>query len=135
VADLQVSPDAVNIGVGQKQTLFVAAFDRQGNVLPTARFTFASSDTTIARVNGDGVVVGLRAGLSRVDVVAQSRKVAVAVFVTAPGASPPDARPDVRTDAAVALRLDPPTLSLLPGETTRVTATPLHPDGSAAPAV
>ena len=147
VADLQVSPEAVTVGVGQKQTLFVAAFDRQGNVLPTARFAFASSDTTIARVNGDGVVVGLRAGLARVDVVAQSRKVAVAVFVTAPGGAPADARPDARgdtradaradtrTDPAAALRLDPPALTLLPGETARVTGTPLHPDGSAAPAV
>lgn len=135
VADLQVSPDAVNVGVGQKQTLFVAAFDRQGNVLPTARFAFASSDTTIARVNGDGVVVGLKAGLARVDVVAQSRKVAIAVFVIAPGGSPPDPRPEVRADGAAALRLDPPALSLLPGETARVTATPLHPDGSAASAV
>ena len=135
VADLQVSPDAVNVGVGQKQTLFVAAFDRQGNVLPTARFAFASSDTTIARVNGDGVVVGLKAGLARVDVMAQSRKVAVAVFVIAPGGSPPDPRPEVRSDGAAALRLDPPALSLLPGETARVTATPLHPDGSAASAV
>jgi uncharacterized protein YjdB len=139
VADLQVSPDAVTVGVGQKQTLFVAAFDRQGNVLPTARFAFASSDTTIARVNGDGVVVGLRAGLARVDVLAQSRKVAIAVFVTAPGGSPADPRPDTRgdtrADAAAALRLDPPALTLLPGETARITGTPLHPDGSTAPAV
>ena len=140
VADLQVSPEAVTVGVGQKQTLFVAAFDRQGNVLPTARFAFASSDTTIARVNGDGVVVGLRAGLARVDVLAQSRKVAVAVFVTAPGGSPADPRPDPPGDArgnapAAALRLDPPALTLLPGETSRISGTPLHPDGSAAPAV
>ena len=61
VAEVQVTPETVTVGVGQKQTLFVAAFDRQGNILPTARFAFSSSDSTIARVNGEGVVVGLRA--------------------------------------------------------------------------
>lgn len=140
VAELQVSPETVTVGVGQKQTLFVAAFDRQGNVLPTARIGFASSDSMIARVNGEGVVVGLRAGLARVDVMAQDRKVAVAVFVTAPGGgSAPDprsdARPDGRAEPVAALRLDPPALRLLPGESGRLTATPLHSDGTPAAAV
>jgi len=133
VADLQVSPESLTLGVGQKQTLFVAAFDRQGNVLPTARVGFASSDTTVARVNGEGVVVGLQAGLARVDVMAQDRKVAVAVFVTSPTSAPRVASAPAGT--AAALRLDPPALTLLPGETGRITGTPLHADGSAAPAV
>ena len=139
VAEVQVTPETVTVGVGQKQTLFVAAFDRQGNILPTARFVFSSSDSTIARVNGEGVVVGLRAGLAKVEARAQDRRAAIAVFVTAPPGAQPSPRDvpagsatDVSgTDPAGTLRFDTPTVTLLPGETRRVTASPLRSDGSA----
>ena len=49
VAEIQVTPESLTLPVGQKQTLFAAAFDRQGNVLPTARIAFVSSDTLIVR--------------------------------------------------------------------------------------
>jgi uncharacterized protein YjdB len=135
VAEVQVTPETVTVGVGQKQTLFVAAFDRQGNILPTARFAFSSSDSTIARVNGEGVVVGLRAGLAKVEARAQDQRAAVAVFVTAPSGAEP-ARQDAPADAAASsgaaepagtLRIDPAAVTLLPGETRRVTAAPLVP--------
>jgi uncharacterized protein YjdB len=143
VAEVQVTPASVTVGVGQKQTLFVAAFDRQGNVLPTARFTFVSSDSTIARVNGDGVVVGLRAGLAKVEARAQDQRAAVAVFVTAPAGGQPAthdppaaqaAQPagPAAADAAGTLRFDPPAVILLPGESQRVTASPVRGDGTAA---
>ena len=99
VAEVQVTPETVTVGVGQKQTLFVAAFDRQGNVLPTARFSFSSSDSSIARVNGEGVVVGLRAGLAKVEARAQDQRAAIAVFVTAPTGGQP-APQDLPADAA-----------------------------------
>ena len=143
VAEVQVTPETVTVGVGQKQTLFVAAFDRQGNVLPTARFSFSSSDSTIARVNGEGVVVGLRAGLAKVEARAQDRRAAIAVFVTAPpGAAPTrldtlagaGAGPN-GTESGGKLRFDTPAVTLLPGETRRVTATPLQGDGSAGTSV
>lgn len=136
VAEVQVTPETVTVGVGQKQTLFVAAFDRQGNVLPTARFSFSSSDSSIARVNGEGVVVGLRAGLAKVEARAQDQRAAIAVFVTAPTGGQP-APQDLPADAAApgsgagaaTLRIDPPAVILLPGESRRVTATPLRGDG------
>lgn len=137
VAEVQVTPETVTVGVGQKQTLFVAAFDRQGNILPTARFAFSSSDSTIARVNGEGVVVGLRAGLAKVEARAQDQRAAIAVFVTAPAGAQP-ARQDAPAEAAAvpggvdtagALRFDPPAVTVLPGETRRVAAT--RSDGSA----
>jgi dipeptidyl aminopeptidase/acylaminoacyl peptidase len=158
VAELQVTPSSVTVQVGRKQTLFVAAFDAQGNVLPTARFAFRSSDSSVARVDGEGVVVGITPGLARVDVLSQNRRVAVAVFVTAPGAAagtpPTAAEPSVSppapaqqtpgkpapvaqadAPAPAALRLDPATLLLLPGESLRLSTIFAAPDGSAADAV
>ncbi len=141
VAEVQVTPETLTLGIGQKQDLFAAAFDKQGNLLPTARFAFGSSDTTIARVSPEGTVVGLRAGLARIEVRAQERRVAVAVFVTAPGGTLTAAARDSLATAssapavgglAAAIALDPAALSLLPGETGRFTARPLRGDGTPA---
>ncbi len=148
VADIQVTPSSLTLAVGQRQTLFAAAFDRQGNLLPTATIAFVSSDTAIARVGSDGTVVGLHAGLAKVEARAQNRRAAVAIFVTAPGgaaASPPDpdAAPPASSAAAppaagtgggiAALVLDPPSLALLPGETARLAVRAVRSDGAAAP--
>ncbi|HEY0351778.1 MAG TPA: hypothetical protein VGC48_06620, partial [Gemmatimonadales bacterium] len=45
VAEVQVTPETMTLGVGQKQTLFATAFDQRGNLIPAAKFTFWSSDT------------------------------------------------------------------------------------------
>lgn len=139
-AEIQVTPETLTIGVGRKQTLFAAVFDRQGNVLPTVRVTYASSDTTIVRVADDGTVVGLRAGLARIEARAQERRAAVAVFVTESGAPPVSARDTTSTSTAAsavaaALKLDPPTLTLMPGEPGRFTVSALGSDGSPVGAV
>ena len=43
--EVQVTPETMTLGVGQKQTIFAAAYDRQGNLISSAKFTFWSSDT------------------------------------------------------------------------------------------
>jgi len=117
VAEVQVTPETMTLAVGQAQTVFAAAFDRQGNLISNARFTFRSSDTTIARVGADGVVVGLAPGLARVEARAQTRRGSLAVLVTgadgAAGTTPGTAgRPE-----GVTLTTEPASLRLLPGET------------------
>src|SRR5262249_6718932 len=53
VAEVQVAPQTLTLGVGQKQTIFAAAFDRAGNLISNARFSFWTSDSSIARVQSD----------------------------------------------------------------------------------
>jgi uncharacterized protein YjdB len=120
IAEVQVTPETMTLGVGQKQTVFAAAFDRQGNLISNARFSFRSSDTTIARVEPEGVVVGLAPGLARVEAHAQTRRGSVAVLVTgtdgaatAPGGTAPRIE-------GVTLTFEPASLRLLPGETARL---------------
>ena len=47
-SELQVTPETMTLGVGQKQPIFASAYDRQGNIISSAKFSFWSSDTAIA---------------------------------------------------------------------------------------
>ena len=49
----------MTLGVGQRQPIFASAYDRQGNLIASAKFTFWSSDTAIARVSREGTVLGV----------------------------------------------------------------------------
>ena len=66
-SELQVTPETMTLGVGQKQTIFAAAYDRQGNLISSAKFAFWSSDTLVAKVGPDGTVVGVSPGLAKVE--------------------------------------------------------------------
>ncbi|HZA92132.1 MAG TPA: Ig-like domain-containing protein, partial [Gemmatimonadales bacterium] len=65
ISEVQVTPETMTLGVGQKQALFAAAFDARGNLMASAKFTFWSSDTLIAKVRKDGSVVGVAPGLAK----------------------------------------------------------------------
>ena len=62
--EVQITPETMTLGVGQRQPLFATAYDRQGNLIPNARFTFLSSDTLIAKVTREGAVLGVSPGLT-----------------------------------------------------------------------
>ena len=66
-SELQVTPETMTLGVGQRQTIFAAAYDRQGNLISSAKFAFWSSDTLVAKVGPDGTVVGVSPGLAKVE--------------------------------------------------------------------
>ena len=81
MAEVQVAPQTLTLGVGQKQTIFAAAFDRSGNLISNARFTFWTSDSSIARVQTDGTVTGVKPGLAKVEARTQGRRASLAVLV------------------------------------------------------
>jgi len=119
----------MTLGVGQKQALFAAAFDAPGNLIAAAKFTFWSSDTMIARVRKDGTVLGITPGLAKIEARSQGRRASMAVLIT--GSAPADAagsRPG-STSASV-LTLEPPSATLYPGETVRITAQAIRGDGT-----
>lgn len=129
VTEVQVTPETMTLGVGQRQPLFATAFDARGNLMASAKFTFWSSDTMIAQVRKDGTVVGINPGLAKIEARSQGRRASMAVLIT--GSAPGDpAR--ARAVAAAVLSLDPAAASLVPGESIRITPRAVRGDGSPA---
>jgi hypothetical protein len=125
VAEVQVTPETMTLSVNQRQPLFAAAYDRQGNLLSTAKFTFWSSDTLVVRVMRDGRVVGVAPGLAKVEARVQGRRASMAVLITG-------GRTDsVAVPAGSVLTLDPGAVALLPGESLALSTRAILQDGSA----
>ncbi|MBA3496277.1 MAG: PD40 domain-containing protein [Gemmatimonadales bacterium] len=123
--EVQVTPETMTLGVGQRQPIFAAAYDRQGNLMPSARFTFWSSDTVIARVSREGTVQGVAPGLAKVEARTQGKRASLAVLITGSAAGHSGS-----TAAGTILTLDPASAVLLPGERLEVTPQALHEDGT-----
>lgn len=124
IAEVQVTPETMTLGVNQRQTLFAAAYDRQGNLVPSAKFAFWSSDTLIARVMRNGTVVGVGPGLAKVEARVQGRRASMAVLIT------PAKGDSVPVPPGTVLTLSPSALALLPGERASLSAQALAEDGS-----
>ena len=127
VSEIQVTPETMTLGVGQKQALFAAAFDGRGNLLAAAKFTFWSSDTMIARVRKDGTVLGITPGLAKIEARTQGKRASMAVLIT--GTAPGDTS-GKRAASASQLSLEPASVTLFPGETVRVTPLAVREDGN-----
>ena len=127
ISEIQVTPETMTLGVGQKQALFAAAFDGRGNLIASAKFAFWSSDTMIARVRKDGTVLGMSPGLAKIEARAQGKRASMAVLIT--GAALGDSV-GARAASASLLTLDPASLTLFPGENVRVTPLAAREDGT-----
>jgi uncharacterized protein YjdB len=121
--EVQVTPETMTLGVGQKQPIFASAYDRQGNIISSAKFVFWSSDTAIARVSKSGSVLGVAPGLAKVEARLQGKRASLAVLVTGGNA----------VGSGVALALDPTTAVLLPGESVLISTHALREDGTPLP--
>jgi uncharacterized protein YjdB len=120
VSEVQVTPETMTLGVGQKQAIFATAFDQRGNLIPSAKITFWSSDTLIAQVRKDGTVLGLTPGLAKIEARSQGRRASLAVLITGTARGAP---------VAAVLTLEPATVTLLPGESVRISPEALREDG------
>jgi Tol biopolymer transport system component/uncharacterized protein YjdB len=162
VGEVQVAPPSVTVKVGDRTGLLATAFDRIGNVIPTIRITWTSNNTQVARVDNNGTVTGIAPGVAIIVAKAGTRSGQAAVQVVGsasvptPAAPPPsqpagnpapspvtlDPSAGVSADpfygqpagagTAVALRINPPQIFLLPSENYRVVPRALKDDGSAA---
>jgi Tol biopolymer transport system component len=124
VSEVQITPETMTIGVGQKQALFVTAFDQRGNLIPAAKFSFWSSDTLVAEVRKDGTVVGVNPGLAKIEARSQGKRASMAVLITGAARGPV---------VGSVLTLEPASVTLLPGETVRIVPQALREDGGPAP--
>jgi len=153
VAEVQVAPPSVTLRVGERSGLSATAFDRAGNVIPTVRVLWSSNNIQVARVDNNGTVTGVATGVAIIEARAGSRTGTTAVqVVPAPGAptptpaaapaplpAPAPPAPDVSlagqpagVGPAAALRIEPPTIFLMPSENLRASLRALKADGSAA---
>ncbi|MGH7700636.1 MAG: Ig-like domain-containing protein, partial [Gemmatimonadales bacterium] len=89
VAEVQVAPPSVTLRVGERTGLLATAFDRIGNVIPTARFSWSSNNVNVARVDNSGTVTGVGGGVAIVEARVGSRRGQAAVQVMGPPAQPP----------------------------------------------
>ena len=128
VAEVQVTPETLTLAVGGRQTLFATAYDRQGNLIPNARFTFWSSDTNVAKVGRNGAVLGVGPGLAKVEARIQGLQASTAILITGSGAG--DTTGGGAGQGKTVLTLEPTSATLLPGESLRLEARPVREDGS-----
>ena len=145
VTEVQVAPPSITIKVGERYGLLATAYDRLGNVVPAARMTWVSSNPQVALVDNSGTVVGVSPGAATVEARSgrRSGRATVQVSPVAPGeggaptggagaAAEPFAGQPEGSGPAAFLRIDPPSVYLLPSENTRVTPRALREDGAPA---
>lgn len=130
VTELQVTPETMTLGIGQRQTLFATAYDRQGNLIANASFTFWSSDTLVAKVGKDGAVVGVAPGLAKIEARVHGRRATTAILVTGNGAPAETGSP---AGGGITLTLEPGSATLLPGESLSLEPRALREDGTVVP--
>ena len=94
VSEVAVSPAADTLFVGDTLRLVAEAFDANGHAVAGAEFTWASSDASVATVDGSGLVTGTGAG--EVEITATSSGVTgrTALAVVAPVATTVAVTPD-----------------------------------------
>ncbi|HVX89231.1 MAG TPA: Ig-like domain-containing protein [Gemmatimonadales bacterium] len=132
VSEVQVSPENLALRVGERKSLFPAAFDRTGNVIPTTRFTYRSSAPGVASVDADGAVIGRSAGSATIEVRAGTRTVSVPVTVTGGGAAVSGGTPGgtIPPNNTSRIIIDPATVYLVPSESQRLVAKAIATDGT-----
>src|SRR5437870_9019885 len=158
VTEVQVAPPSVTIKVGERNGLLATAFDRVGKIIPTARVIWSSNNVAVAKVDNNGTVTGIGGGVAIIEARVGARKGTAAVQVVgsppaaaaanpatqpaapahptgepagAPGADPL-AGQLAGTGPAAVLRIEPPTIYLLPSENTRAAPRALKDDGTPA---
>ena len=158
VTEVQVAPPSVTIKVGERNGLLATAFDRVGNVIPTARVIWSSNNVAVAKVDNNGTVTGIGGGVAIIEARVGARKGTAAVQVVgsppAAAAANPATQPAAPahptgepagapgpdplagqlagTGPAAVLRIEPPTIYLLPSENTRAAPRALKDDGTPA---
>ncbi|HQR17308.1 MAG TPA: Ig-like domain-containing protein [Gemmatimonadales bacterium] len=116
--EVQVTPVQLRLDLGQRERLFLSAYDADGNLLAAPAFTFEVSPSSVAKVEADGTVVGVGAGTARIEVRSGTGKATVAVTVTGP---PPEPEPIPVLPAGARLVPTPESLTLLRLEPARIT--------------
>jgi uncharacterized protein YjdB len=88
VASVTVSPAAASAQVGQTILLSATTQDAAGNTLSGRTVTWATSNSSVATVNGSGLVTAVAAGSATITATSEGRNGTAAITVTAPATNP-----------------------------------------------
>jgi uncharacterized protein YjdB len=88
VASVTVSPASVSLFVGQTVQLTATPKDANGNPLTGRTITWASSNASLASVNGSGLVTGVVTGSATVSATSEGKTGSAAVTVAPPPPPP-----------------------------------------------
>src|SRR5436190_5472082 len=116
VASVTVTPPSASVQVGQTVQLTATPKDANGNTLPGRTVTWASSNTTVATVNGQGLVTARVAGGATITATSEGQSGTAAITVTA---------------APVAtVTVSPTAAAVQPAQTVQLTATTKDANGN-----
>src|SRR5438477_12875 len=108
VASVTVNPASASVQVGQTVQLSATPRDANGNALPGRTVTWASTNTTVATVNGQGLVTTKVVGSATITATSEGQTGTAAITVTA---------------APVAtVTVSPAAAAIQPGQTAQLTA-------------
>src|SRR5712671_1326130 len=110
VASVVVSPATASIRVGQTVQLTATPKDSAGATLAGRTVTWASGDTTVARVSPGGLVTGVASGSAPITAMSEGKSSTAAITVT--------------TVPVASVAISPATGSLRVGQTLQFAATP-----------
>jgi len=116
VASVTVSPTSPSLQTGQTGQLTATPRDANGNPLSGRVVTWSSSDTTIAKVSGSGLVTARAGGTATVTATSEGQSGAATVTVTFVPVS--------------SVTVSPTSATLPVGQTTQLTATPKDANGN-----
>jgi uncharacterized protein YjdB len=117
VASVTVAPASASLQVGQTAPLTATAKDANGNTLSGRVMTWQSSNTSVATVNGSGLVTGAGAGSATITATSEGQSGTSSVTVVfVPVAS---------------VTVSPASASLVVAQTVQLTATPKDANGNA----
>src|SRR5438309_324633 len=116
VASVTVNPASASVQVGQTVQLSATPRDANGNALPGRTVTWASTNTTVATVNGQGLVTAKVVGSATITATSEGQSGSAAITVTA---------------APVAtVTVSPAAAAVQPGQTVQLTATTKDANGN-----
>lgn len=132
VAELEVTPQAVSLVVGERREVLATAYDRDGDIASVS-FVWASTNSAVAMVEeepglpGVAYVIGVTPGSASVQVQAAGRTATLQVEVGGGALAGP-----VGTGKATVLQVEPTRVFLFPTEDLQLRLIFLKDDGTAA---
>ena len=136
--EVRVKPQELAVEVGQEERLFVSAFDARGNLLSHPGFLFATTDSTVVRVETDGTIHAIRPGSATILIHAGFGKADVRVVVFGPDAPASRRFPSTRVEGRLPrlppgarVQVVPDPVYLLPGERQGLRVIGVLPDSTA----
>src|SRR5690606_15135113 len=87
VTSVSVSPSSRSIAVNESYRLDASAKDANGNAVPDAKFSWTSSNSSIARVDATGLVTGVASGNATITVTSNGKSASAQISVTGGGGS------------------------------------------------